>query len=168
MAREEARNVKVQRENLRAELQRTETQGAADYEMVEARNFELDQQNQDMNKERNELESKLMALRQELKQSQDDFSAARQSLRERLTTKDQEVVEFSKFVYYEVQIAKIRGELMTRQSDSELEKRLRSLADTVIKKQTTIEALSSDKSSLLLEIERYKRNPVRLQLQPVT
>ena len=72
-----------------------------------------------------------------------------------------------KFVYYKVQIAKIRGELMTRQSDSELEKRLRSLADTVIKKQTTIEALSSDKSSLLLEIERYKRNPVRLQLQPV-
>ena len=94
MAREEARNVKVQRENLRVELQRTETQGAADYEMVEARNFELDQQNQDMSKERNELEAKLMSLRQELKQSQDDFSAARQSLRERLTTKDQEVVDF--------------------------------------------------------------------------
>ena len=53
---------------------------------------------------------------------------------------------------------------MTRQSDTELEKRLRSLADTVIKKQTTIEALSSDKSSLLLEIERYKRNPVSLDL----
>ena len=49
---------------------------------------------------------------------------------------------------------------MTKSSDSELEKRLRSLTETLIKKQTTIEALSSDKSSLTLELERYKRNQV--------
>ena len=91
IAREEARGAKMARENMRSELQRTETQGAADYEMVEARNFELDQQNQDMNKERNQLEAELMNLKQELKQCQDDFSSARQSLRERLTNKDQEV-----------------------------------------------------------------------------
>ena len=91
MAREEARSAKMARENMRSELQRTETQGAADYELVEARNFELDQQNQDMNKERNQLEAELMSVKQELRQCQDDFSSARQSLRERLTNKDQEV-----------------------------------------------------------------------------
>jgi len=153
MAREESRSAKMQRENLRSELARSETQGASDYEVVEARNFELDQQNQDMNKERGELEADLMNVRQELRQLQEDFGSARQGLRERLANKDQE-------------IAKIRGELMTRQSDTELEKRLRSLADTVIKKQTTIEALSSDKSSLLLEIERYKRNPHHIHAVP--
>ena len=53
---------------------------------------------------------------------------------------------------------------MTKSSDSELEKRLRSLTETLIKKQTTIEALSSDKSSLTLELERYKRNQVCMYL----
>ena len=59
--------------------------------MVEARNFELDQQNQDMNKERGELEADLMNVRQELRQLQEDFGSARQGLRERLANKDQEV-----------------------------------------------------------------------------
>ena len=49
---------------------------------------------------------------------------------------------------------------MTKSSDSELEKRLRVLTETVIKKQTAIETLSSDKSSLMLELERYKKNQV--------
>ena len=53
---------------------------------------------------------------------------------------------------------------MTKSSDSELEKRLRSLTETLIKKQTTIEALSSDKSSLTLELERYKRNQVCIRM----
>ena len=44
-----------------------------------------------MNKERNQLEAELMSVKQELRQCQDDFSSARQSLRERLTNKDQEV-----------------------------------------------------------------------------
>ena len=82
----------MQRENLRSELARSETQGAADYELVEARNFELDQQNQDINKERGELEAELMNVRQELRQCQDDFATARQGLRERLSNKDQEVL----------------------------------------------------------------------------
>ena len=46
--------------------------------------------------------------------------------------------------------------MINRATDSELEKRLRSLTETLIEKQTAIEGLSSDKSSLGLELERIK------------
>ena len=54
------------------------------------------------------------------------------------------------------QIAKLRGQVINRASDSELENRLRTLTDTLIQKQTNIEGLSSDKSALGLELERFK------------
>jgi hypothetical protein len=49
---------------------------------------------------------------------------------------------------------------MSHASNTELEKRLRTLTDTVIEKQTTIEALSSDKSALALELERTRMRSV--------
>ena len=49
---------------------------------------------------------------------------------------------------------------MSHASNTELEKRLRALTDTVIEKQTTIEALSSDKSALALELERTRMHSV--------
>ena len=51
---------------------------------------------------------------------------------------------------------------MNKSSDRELERRLRALTETVISKQTTIEALSVDKSSLTLELERFTRNQVKI------
>lgn len=49
---------------------------------------------------------------------------------------------------------------MSHASNAELEKRLRALTDTLIEKQTTIEALSSDKSALSLELERTRMRSV--------
>lgn len=153
--KDENRSYKIRIENLRAELHQTETQGAQDYEIVESKAFDLENSNTDLKQSNSNLESELINIKAELKQCQDDFASARQGLRERLTAKDQE-------------IGKIRSELMNKSSDRELERRLRALTETVISKQTTIEALSVDKSSLTLELERYKRNQsVSINTAPV-
>ena len=49
---------------------------------------------------------------------------------------------------------------MSHASNTELEKRFRALTDTVIEKKTKIEALSSDKSALALELERTRMHSV--------
>ena len=54
------------------------------------------------------------------------------------------------------QISKLRGQVINRATDSELEKRLRALTETLIEKQQSIEGLSADKTTLGLELERLK------------
>jgi len=49
---------------------------------------------------------------------------------------------------------------MNKSTDRELEIKLRSITETVINKQTKIEKLQTEKSAVLLELERYKRNQV--------
>ena len=59
------------------------------------------------------------------------------------------------------QISKLRGQVINRATDSELEKRLRALTETLIEKQQSIEGLSADKTTLGLELERLKADKSR-------
>ena len=51
--------------------------------------------------------------------------------------------------------------MINRATDSELEKRLRALTETLIEKQQSIEGLSADKTTLGLELERLKADKSR-------
>jgi len=148
----ENRIYSTQIQDLRADLQQAETQAAEDFELSAARMSEMEVNFEQAQQRLNELTPELARLRLELGQSQRENETARVELSRLTAEKDRE-------------IGRLRSKVMSHASNTELEKRLRTLTDTVIEKQTMIEALLSDKSALALELERTRMRSNHGQIQ---
>ncbi|CBY14080.1 unnamed protein product, partial [Oikopleura dioica] len=151
LIKSENRIFSTQIQDLRADLQQAETQAAEDFEQSGMRMSELEINFEQTQQRLNELTPELARLRMELGQSQRENETATIELSRLTAEKDRE-------------IGRLRSKVMSHASNTELEKRLRTLTDTVIEKQTTIETLSSDKSALSLELERTRMRSNHAQI----
>jgi len=151
LIKSENRIFSTQIQDLRADLQQAETQAAEDFEQSAMRMSELEINFEQTQQRLNELTPELARLRMELGQSQRENETATIELSRLTAEKDRE-------------IGRLRSKVMSHASNTELEKRLRTLTDTVIEKQTTIETLSSDKSALSLELERTRMRSNHAQI----
>ncbi|KAK2188634.1 hypothetical protein NP493_126g02011 [Ridgeia piscesae] len=146
--REELQQSRMTIENLRIELQDLESQLQQDSDAAQEEARALEEQLSGEKQRREDAEQELARHKQELRYAHEELLKQKTALQGRLQDRDSE-------------IERLRNQLTTKSMSSssqvELENRLHSLTESLIQKQTMLEALSTEKNSLVLQLERLEK-----------
>ncbi|XP_077996427.1 golgin subfamily A member 5-like isoform X2 [Glandiceps talaboti] len=155
--KEELQQSKMKIEQLRSELQDLEFQSQTDSDMAQEQIQDLESQLSDERRQHKELVTELAEKTDELKYNQQELHRQKTNFQVRIQDREDE-------------IQKLRHQLTTKTmsttTQSELENRLHALTESLIQKQTMLEALSTEKNSLVVQLERLERQ--RDEAQAVT
>ncbi|XP_056402236.1 golgin subfamily A member 5 [Hyla sarda] len=147
LQREEIQRLLAQIQQLKTELQDLETQQVGEAESAREQLEDLQEQITDQRRAKQELEAELERQKQELQYTQEDLHRTKNTLQGRIRDREDE-------------IQKLRNQLtnkaLSSSSQSELENRLHQLTETLIQKQTMLESLSTEKNSLVYQLERLE------------
>ncbi|KAM6170881.1 golgin subfamily A member 5 isoform 2-T2 [Erethizon dorsatum] len=148
MQREEIQKLMGQIHQLRSELQDMEAQQVSEAESAREQLQDLQDQIAGQKASKQELETELDRLKQEFHYVEDDLYRTKNTLQSRIKDREEE-------------IQKLRNQLtnktLSNSSQSELESRLHQLTETLIQKQTMLESLSTEKNSLVFQLERLEQ-----------
>ncbi|XP_004635213.1 golgin subfamily A member 5 [Octodon degus] len=148
MQREEIQKLLGQIHQLRSELQDMEAQQVSDAESSREQLQDLQDQIARQKASKQELETELDRLKQEFHYVEDDLYRTKNTLQSRIKDREEE-------------IQKLRNQLtnktLSNSSQSELESQLHQLTETLIQKQTMLESLSTEKNSLVFQLERLEQ-----------
>ncbi|XP_041122659.1 golgin subfamily A member 5-like [Polyodon spathula] len=148
MQREEIQKLMGQFQQLRTELQDTEnllmTEGESSREQLQ----ELQDQITSQKRSKQEAEAELERQKQAFQYLEEELHRTKNSLQSRIKDREEEV-------------QKLRNQLTNRtlsnSSQTELENRLHQLTETLIQKQTMLEALGTEKNSLVFQLEHLEQ-----------
>ncbi|XP_073494381.1 golgin subfamily A member 5 [Phyllobates terribilis] len=147
LQREEIQKLLAQIQQLKTELQDLEMQQVSEAESAREQLQDLQEQIADQRRAKQELEAELERQKQELQYTQEDLYRTKNTLQGRIRDREDE-------------IQKLRNQLtnkaLSSSSESELENRLHQLTETLIQKQTVLESLSTEKNSLVYQLERLE------------
>lgn len=147
LQREEIQKLLAQIQQLKAELQDVESQQVSEAESAREQLQDLQDQITDQRRAKQELEAELERQKQELQYTEEDLHRTKNTLQGRIRDREEE-------------IQKLRNQLtnkaLSSSSQSELENRLHQLTETLIQKQTVLESLSTEKNSLVYQLERLE------------
>eukprot|EP00041_Stephanoeca_diplocostata_P027422 m.753535 g.753535 ORF g.753535 m.753535 type:complete len:776 (-) comp23172_c0_seq1:247-2574(-) len=160
----EARVGVLEAENaqLRSDLREAEAQQQEDVELAEGQFRELEQALKDVQGAKVALEKDHQQLAQANAQALEDAVRQKELLAKESAHKDSEMVALQE------ELAQLKRSTVGS-ATLDLETKVRQLTDNVVKKQGQIEALSSERSSLALqleEMERRRRQDIRIQMPP--
>lgn len=148
MMREDTQQGKMTIENLRMELQDLEVQLQQESSTAQENIQSLEDSLAEEKRRRQDAEQELLNQKQELQYAIDELHKQKVSYQTRISDR-------------EAEIEKLRNQLTTKSisstTESELELRVRSLTESLIQKQTMLEALSTEKNSLTLQLERLNQ-----------
>ncbi|XP_054894796.1 golgin subfamily A member 5 [Poeciliopsis prolifica] len=148
LQREEIQKLQGQVGTLRAEIQDLENQALAEAEAWREQQVHLQEQQALQNRAKQDLEAEVERYKQELQYLEDEQHRAKVNLQSRIKDREDE-------------IQKLRNQLtnktLSSSSQTELENRLHQLTETLIQKQTMLEALGTEKSSLVFQLERLEQ-----------
>ncbi|XP_053457685.1 golgin subfamily A member 5 [Nycticebus coucang] len=148
MQREEIQKLMGQIQQLRSELQDIEAQQVNETESAREQLQDLQDQIVVQKASKQELESELDRMKQEFHYMEEDLYRTKNTLQSRIKDREEE-------------IQKLRNQLtnktLSNSSQSELESRLHQLTETLIQKQTMLESLSTEKNSLVFQLERLEQ-----------
>ncbi|KAM9707566.1 golgin subfamily A member 5 [Menidia menidia] len=148
LQREEIQKLQGQVSTLRTEIQDLETQALTEAETWREQQVHLQEQQSLQNRAKQELEAEVERYKQELQYLEDEQHRAKITLQSRIKDREDE-------------IQKLRNQLtnktLSSSSQTELENRLHQLTETLIQKQTMLEALGTEKSSLVFQLERLEQ-----------
>lgn len=148
MLREELQQTKLTVENLRQELQDVENQMQQESDTSQDTIRSLEDSVREEKRRREDAEQELLKQKQELQYALDELHKQKCAFQARIGDR-------------EADIEKLRNQLMTKSmssnTENELESRVRSLTESLIQKQTVLEALSTEKNSLVLQLERMEQ-----------
>jgi len=121
--------------------------------------------NNDLEDHEQQVDSLQLSLQSEMSKSKHLEEDLKSTLQELQFNKDElHKVHKSQVItnqQYEENIRKLQSQLMVKQNSSssqeELENRIHTLTDSLIHKQTVVEALSTEKNSLVLQLERLEK-----------
>ncbi|KAG9481811.1 hypothetical protein GDO78_010829 [Eleutherodactylus coqui] len=154
LQREEVQKLLAQIQQLKAELQDVETQQVSEAESAREQLQDFQEQVADQRRAKQELEAELERQKQELQYIQEDLYRTKNTLQGRIRDREDE-------------IQKLRNQLtnkaLSSSSESELENRLHQLTETLIQKQTMLESLSTEKNSLVFQLERLEHQLKSMQ-----
>uniref|UniRef100_F6ZJ39 Golgin subfamily A member 5 n=1 Tax=Ciona intestinalis TaxID=7719 RepID=F6ZJ39_CIOIN len=152
-AKDEINSLRIEISDLRSEMQEVEEQHQEDMSSMHQELSEYKKNFQIESSGRREADAEVSRLQEEIRRNEEDLIRSRSSNQARLRDK-------------EVEVERLRNQLMVRSQsspqESELESRLRQLTEAVIQKQTQVESLSSEKSSLIVQMERMEGQIKRL------
>ncbi|XP_078090376.1 golgin subfamily A member 5 [Mustelus asterias] len=147
MQRDEVQKLLGHIQQLRAELQDAETQQLGEAESSREHIQELQEQINTLAGTKKELEAELERQKQEFQYTEEELHRTKNTLQTRIKDREEE-------------IQKLRNQLTNKvmsSSHTELENRLHQLTETLIQKQTMLEALSTEKNSLVFQLERLEQ-----------
>uniref|UniRef100_A0A665W0T0 Golgin subfamily A member 5 n=1 Tax=Echeneis naucrates TaxID=173247 RepID=A0A665W0T0_ECHNA len=148
LQREEIQKLQGQVHTLRTEIQDLETQALAEAEAWREQQAHLEEQQASQNRVKQEVEAEAERYKQELQYLEEEHHRAKTSLQSRIKDREDE-------------IQKLRNQLtnktLSSSSQTELENRLHQLTETLIQKQTMLEALGTEKNSLVFQLEHLEQ-----------
>lgn len=148
MFREELQQYKMTIENMRMELLDMETQLQQESDTANEQISSLEENVRSEKQRREDAEQELLKQKQELQYNIEELRKTKMSYQ--TCIKDREA-----------EIEKLRNQIMTKSMSSstegELEARVKTLTESLIQKQTTLETLSTQKNSLALQLERLEQ-----------
>ncbi|XP_044128554.1 golgin subfamily A member 5 [Bufo gargarizans] len=154
MQREEIQKLLAQIQQLKTELQDVESQQVSEAESAREQLLDLQEQTAEQRRAKQELEAELERQKQELQYTQEDLYRTKNTLQARIRDREDE-------------IQKLRNQLtnkaLSSSSQNELENRLHQLTETLIQKQTMLESLSTEKNSLVYQLERLEHQLKNVQ-----
>ncbi|NXC24095.1 GOGA5 protein, partial [Campylorhamphus procurvoides] len=146
--REEIQKLLGQIQQMRTELQDMETQQVSEAESVREQLQDLQEQISAHKMAKQEAEAELERQKQELHYTEEELYRTKNTLQSRIKDREEE-------------IQKLRNQLtnktLSSSSQTELENRLHQLTETLIQKQTMLESLSTEKNSLVYQLERLEQ-----------
>lgn len=148
MQKEEIQKLMGQIHQLRSELQDMEAQQVSEAESARDQLQDLQDQIARQRASKQELVTELDRMKQEFHYMEEDLHRTKNTLQSRIKDREEE-------------IQKLRNQLtnktLSNSSQSELESRLHQLTETLIQKQTMLESLSTEKNSLVFQLERLEQ-----------
>ncbi|XP_054828328.1 golgin subfamily A member 5 isoform X2 [Eublepharis macularius] len=148
MQKEEMQKLRGQVQQLRTELQDMEAQQISEAESTRDQIQDLQDQISTHKTAKQEVEAELERQKQELRYTEEELYRTKNTLQSRISDREEE-------------IQKLRNQLtnktLSSSSQSELENRLHQLTETLIQKQTMLESLSTEKNSLVYQLERMEQ-----------
>ncbi|KAL5009113.1 hypothetical protein ScPMuIL_014694 [Solemya velum] len=148
MFKEELQLSKMSVDGMRVEIQDLETQLQQEGDEAQEQIKSLEETSMEEKTRREEAEQDLLKQKKELQYAIEEIHKQKFSFQSRITDREEE-------------IEKLRNQLATKAmsstTESELESRVRALTESLIQKQTMLEALSTEKNSLGLQLERLDR-----------
>ncbi|NXD65061.1 GOGA5 protein, partial [Eolophus roseicapillus] len=152
--REEIQKLMGQIQQMRTELQDMETQQVSEAESVREQLQDLQEQITAHKMAKQEAEAELERQKQELRYTEEELYRTKNTLQSRIKDREEE-------------IQKLRNQLtnkaLSSSSQTELENRLHQLTETLIQKQTMLESLSTEKNSLVYQLERLEQQLKAIQ-----
>ncbi|XP_041255979.1 golgin subfamily A member 5 [Onychostruthus taczanowskii] len=152
--REEIQKLMGQIQQMRTELQDMETQQVSEAESVREQLQDLQEQISAHKMAKQEAEAELERQKQELHYTEEELYRTKNTLQSRIKDREEE-------------IQKLRNQLtnktLSSSSQTELENRLHQLTETLIHKQTMLESLSTEKNSLVYQLERLEQQLKAIQ-----
>lgn len=152
--REEIQKLMGQIQQMRTELQDMETQQVSEAESVREQLQDLQEQISAQKMAKQEAEAELERQKQELHYTEEELYRTKNTLQSRIKDREEE-------------IQKLRNQLtnktLSSSSQTELENRLHQLTETLIQKQTMLESLSTEKNSLVYQLERLEQQLKAIQ-----
>lgn len=154
LQREEIQKLQAQIQSLRTEIQDLETQALTENESWREQLAEVQEQHAQQIRAKQEIEAELERSKQELQYIEEEHHRTKITLQGRVKDREDE-------------IQKLRNQLtnkaLSNSSQAELEGRLHQLTETLIQKQTMLEALGTEKNSLVFQLERLEQQLKSLQ-----
>ncbi|XP_078349611.1 golgin subfamily A member 5-like isoform X2 [Oculina patagonica] len=148
MFKDEVNQIKYKMEQLKADLQDIEQQQQSEADLAREKIEELESVLDDEKRKRDACEQQIQQHLQDLHHAQDEVRGTKTSFMSQIQERENE-------------IQKLRNQLATKAltstSEEELGNRVRALTENLIQKQTLIEALSTEKNSLVLQLERLEK-----------
>uniref|UniRef100_A0AAR2JEL8 Golgin subfamily A member 5 n=1 Tax=Pygocentrus nattereri TaxID=42514 RepID=A0AAR2JEL8_PYGNA len=148
LQREEIQKLQAQIQTLRSEIQELESQAVVEAESWREQQQEVQEQLAQQSRAKQEVEAELERCKQELQYVEEEHHRTKSTLQSRIKDREDE-------------IQKLRNQLtnkaLSSSSQAELEGRLHQLTETLIQKQTMLEALGTEKSSLIFQLERLEQ-----------
>ncbi|KAJ7345120.1 hypothetical protein JRQ81_001070 [Phrynocephalus forsythii] len=148
MQKDEMQKLRGQIQQLRTELQDMEAQQISEAESTREQIQDLQDQIAAQKTAKQEAEAELERQKQELRYTEEELYRTKNTLQSRISDREEE-------------IQKLRNQLtnktLSSSSQSELENRLHQLTETLIQKQTMLENLSTEKNSLVYQLERLEQ-----------
>ncbi|KAF7658644.1 hypothetical protein LDENG_00009830 [Lucifuga dentata] len=148
MQRDEIQKLQGQVHTLRTEIQDLENQALTEAETWREQQLQVQEQQALQNRAKQEVEAEVERYKQELQYLEEEHHRAKTTLQSRIKDREDE-------------IQKLRNQLTNKtlgsSSQTELENRLHQLTETLIQKQTMLEALGTEKSSLVFQLERLEQ-----------
>jgi hypothetical protein len=133
---------------LRSELQETELLVQHAEEQLHEQTNQLNEQLKDERARLTLVEQDYRKLKQELTYMHEEFHKQKQTHLTHLTERERELERLR---------LQLTSKTINHVNDDELEKRLQTLTESLIHKQTIIESLQTDKSSLTMQLERLEK-----------